>query len=141
MRGDLPNLNHHPVETFRSLSWPELMKLDKKNESNGKSGKKLTEKMAKNLEKIKKNPIKVQPGRDNRSDILHNLRWKGGHICKNTEAWIEARGDMGISGLDPISRYDTEGVGMNGHINGAILAALHNPGSKKFIFGCYLRTP
>jgi len=48
MRADLPNLKHHLIETFRSLSWLELMKLDKKNDANGKSGKKLTEKLARN---------------------------------------------------------------------------------------------
>jgi len=51
-------------------------------------------------------------------------------MCKNTGAWIEARGYIGISGWDPISRYYTEGVGMNGNINGAIIAALQNPGLK-----------
>jgi len=52
LREDLPNLNHHSDEIFQSLSWSELFKLDNKLESHGKGGKKLTDKMAKNLEKI-----------------------------------------------------------------------------------------
>jgi hypothetical protein len=43
---------------------------------------------------------------------------------------LKAREEIGISGLDPISRYDSEGVGMNGNLNGHIWAAIHNPGSK-----------
>jgi len=58
LREDLPNLNQHSDEIFQSLSWSDLFKLDNKLESHGKGGKKLTDKMAKNLEKIKKNPEK-----------------------------------------------------------------------------------
>jgi len=86
--------------------------------------------MAKNLKKIKKNSFKVKEGKENRSDLLHELRWRGGHICKNTEAWGKARDSLGINGLDPISRYDIESLTMNSHINSFILASLHNPGAK-----------
>ena len=51
LRDNLPNLNHHSDEIFQSLSWSELFKLDNKLEAHGKGGKKLTDKMAKNLEK------------------------------------------------------------------------------------------
>ena len=88
--------------------------------------------MAKNLEKVKKNPKKVERGLDNRADILHDARFLGGHICKNSEIWLKAREKIGIFGIDPISRYDSEGLGMNGNINSHIWAALHNPGSKDF---------
>ena len=86
--------------------------------------------MQKNLEKIKKNPMKVEAGEDNRSNKLHKSRFIGGHICQNSEIWLEARETVGIAGLDPISRYDSEGVGLSGHIDCHIWALLHNPGSK-----------
>ena len=130
MRTDFPNLNHHPDETFRTLSWTELIRLDNKLKANGKSSKKLTEKLAKNLEKIKSNPQKIEAGEDNRSDILHKARFLGGHTCRNTEIWLQARKTIGLTGLDPISRYDTESVGMSSNINSHIWASLHNPGSK-----------
>ena len=130
MREDLPNLSHHSEDTFRSMSWTELIRLDNKLDSNGKSGKKLTEKMAKNLEKCKKNPKKIEAGEDNRANIIHKSRFFGGHICKNEDIWLTARENIGISGLDPISRYDSEGVGMEGNLNSHVWAALHNPGSK-----------
>ena len=132
LREDLPNLNHHSDEIFQSLSWSDLFKLDNKLESHGKGGKKLTDKMAKNLEQIKKNPKKIEKGLDNRADIIHDSRFLGGHICKNSEIWLKAREKIGIFGLDPISRYDSEGLGMNGNINSHIWASLHNPGSKDF---------
>ena len=130
MRIDFPNLNHHPDETFRTLSWTELIRLDSKLESSGKSAKKLTEKLAKNLEKFKNNPKKIPEGSDNRSDILHEARFLGGHMCKNTEIWLQARKTIGLTGLEPVSRYDSEGVGLNSNINSHIWANLHNPGSK-----------
>ena len=130
LRSDLPNLSHHPDDTFRSLSLTELIRLDNKLESGGKSGKKLSEKLAKNLDNIKKFPKKIEAGEDNRADIIHKSRFLGGHICKNSEIWLKTRETLGISGLDPISRYDSEGVGLEGNLNGHIWAALHNPGAK-----------
>jgi hypothetical protein len=87
--------------------------------------------MSKNLDKLKKNPKKIEAGEDNRADVLHPARFLGGHVCVNTEIWLKAREEIGIAGLDPISRYDSEGVGMNGNLNGHIWAAIHNPGSKE----------
>jgi hypothetical protein len=131
MRADLPNLSHHPDETFRTLSWTELMRLDSKLESNSKSSKKLTERLAKNLEKMKKCPVKVEAGEDNRADILHAARFLGGHTCKHTEIWLQARKTIGLTGPEPISRYDSEAIGLSSHINSHIWAQIHNPGSKE----------
>ena len=128
---DLPNINHHSDDVLQELSWPELFRLDSKLDSRGKSGKKLTERMQKNLEKIKKNPVKIEVGEDNRSDKLHKSRFIGGHICQNSEIWLQARESVGISGLDPISRYDSDGVGLSGHINSHVWSLLHNPGAKE----------
>ena len=131
MRADFPNLNHHPDDTFRTLSWTELMRLDSKLEANGKSSKKLTEKLAKNLEKMKNNPKTFPESKDNRTDILHEARFIGGHSCNNDDIWLKARSLIGLTGLEPISRYDAENVGLNSNINSHIWANLHNPGSKE----------
>ena len=58
LRDDLPNLNHHSDDVLQKLSWSELFHLDSKLDSRGKSGKKMTERLQKNLEKIKKYPVK-----------------------------------------------------------------------------------
>ena len=47
----MPNLNHHSDETLQNLSWTELFRLDSKLDSCGKSGKKLSEWLQKNLKK------------------------------------------------------------------------------------------
>jgi hypothetical protein len=131
LRIDFPNLSHHSDDIFRSLSLTELIRLDKKLESTSKSAKKLTEKMAKNLEKMKKFPKKIQEGEDNRSDKLHAARFIGGHACRHTDIWLQARQTIGLTGLEPISRYDSEALGISGHINSHIWYQLHNPGSKE----------
>ena len=74
LRGDLPNLNHHPDAVLQNLSWTELFRLDSKLGLHSKSSKKFTEWLQKNLEKIKKNPIKIEAGEDNRSNKLHSSR-------------------------------------------------------------------
>jgi hypothetical protein len=131
MRVDFPNLSHHSDETFKTLSWTELIRLDRKLENSAKSSKKLTEKLAKNLEKIKKFPSKIQAGEDNRADKLHEARFLGGHTCRHTDVWLQARRSIGLSGLDPVSRYDSECLGMSSHLNSHIWAELHYPGSKE----------
>jgi hypothetical protein len=60
----LPNLAHHPDDTFRKHSVTELLRWDTKLEGNGKLGRKLTEKMLRNLDNMKKNPKKVEAGDD-----------------------------------------------------------------------------
>ena len=131
MRQDFQNLKHHPDETFRTYSLTELIRLDSKMSKDSKSSKKLTEKLQKNHEKAKSKPTQIKAGEDNRSDVLHEARFLGGHTCKNTEIWLQARKSIGITGLDPIAHYDIDSVGMNDRINCTIWAALHNPGSRE----------
>ena len=118
------------AQLWQNLSWSELFRLDSKLGLHSKSGKKLTEWLQKNLEKIKRNPIKIEAGKDNKSNKLHSSRFIGGHICQNSDIWLQACESIGITGLDPISRYNADGVGLTGHINSHIWALLHNPGNK-----------
>jgi hypothetical protein len=113
------------------MSIRDLISLDKKLEKNAKSSKKLTVKLAKNLEKIKKFPVKVEAGEDNRADKLHSARFLGGHLCDHTEIWLKARNSIGLAGSEPVSRYDTEALGMSNFINSHIWTACHDPGSKE----------
>ena len=113
------------------MSVSELIRLDTKFNRDNKSSKKLTEKLQKNFEKSKKSPKKIKAGEDNRTDILHEARFLEGHLCKNSEMWLHARRSIGISGFDPVSRYDAESVGMNDRINCNIWNVLHNPGARE----------
>jgi hypothetical protein len=130
LKADLQNLSQHPDEFFHSTNLQELISLDNKL-GGSKSAKKLTERLAKNLEKAKKVPKQVPAGLDNRADLLHEARFLPGHTCKNTELWLRARELLGLTGQEPVSKYDSEGLGLGGRINSYIWAQLHNPGSKR----------
>lgn len=131
LRMDFPNLAHHPDATFHSNSLKELISLNVMLGGGGKATKKLTEKLARNLERTKQNPKEIRAGQDNRADMLHEARFLPGPTCKHTELWLKARRSVGLSGVDPVSKYDTEGMGLGGKINSTIWALLHNPGSKE----------
>ncbi len=82
-----------------------------------KSRKKLTERLAKNLEKAKLYPQDVPAGQDNWATLLHEARFLPGLTCKQTEVWLAARRHIGLKGLEPVSKYDSEGLGLSGRIN------------------------
>ena len=92
----------------------------------------LTERMSRNLEKSKKIPKQVPAGQDNRADILHKARFLPGHTAKNSDIWLQARQEIGLTGLEPVSKYDFEGTGTSDKINSALIAKLHNPGGTDF---------
>jgi len=131
LREDFPNLKNKDDLYFQQRSYTQLMHMDTKLEKSGKTSRKLTEKLAQNLDYVKTHPVKVEAGEDNRSDKLHKARFLGGHLCPHADAWLKGRAVLGLQGLDPVSRYDTEGLGLSGHINNALWAALSNPGSKE----------
>jgi len=114
---------------IRGHSVTELIRLDNKlGGGKGKGHRKLTERMARNLERIKKVPAKVEAGLDNRSTILHKARFLPGATGLETEVWTEARDVLGLTGVEPISKYDFVGTGLVGKVNSALIARLHNPG-------------
>jgi hypothetical protein len=116
---------------IRGHSVTELIRLDNKlGGGKGKGHRKLTERMARNLERIKKVPAKVEAGLDNRSTILHKARFLPGATGLETEVWTEARDVLGLTGVEPISKYDFVGTGLVGKVNSALIARLHNPGEK-----------
>jgi hypothetical protein len=115
---------------FRSMSITELIRLDTKMNKDGKSNKKLTEKLQKNFEKSK-TTTRVKSGYDNRYDTLHDARFLGGHTCGHAKIWLQARAKIGITGLDPISRYDVDSLGISDKLNCNIWNVLHNPGSRE----------
>jgi hypothetical protein len=134
LRQDFPNLAHYPDELFRTQQLSDIITLDNKiggGGSGSKTSKRLMEKLSRNLDRAKK-PKQVPAGLDNRSDVLHEARFLPGHICKHETLWIQARQTIGLTGLDPVSQYDFDSLGLAGKINSQIIAKLHNPGEKKF---------
>jgi hypothetical protein len=90
-----------------------------------------TERLARNLDREKQNPKHVSAGQDNGADILHEARFLPGPTCKQTEVWLQARRTLGLTGVEPVSKYDSEGMGISGRINSIIWTILHNPGAKE----------
>jgi hypothetical protein len=81
--------------------------------------------MARNLDCSKKYPKQIPAGEDNRA----RARFLPGYTGQNTEFWLRARKEVG---LDPVSKYDFEGMGASDRINSWIIAMLHNPGTTQF---------
>jgi hypothetical protein len=48
-------------------------------------------KMAKNLEKLKTNPVTIPEGQDDRISILHSARFLGGAVTSGPALWLMAR--------------------------------------------------
>jgi hypothetical protein len=122
---------HFSKQSTCPLSFP-LMSIWGGGGAAGKKNNKLTERLARNLEAAKKNPTQVQAGIDNRSDILHPARFMPGPTCKNTEVWLAARKEIGLSGHEPVSKYDFDGIGINDRLKSFLITNIHQLGSKEF---------
>jgi hypothetical protein len=97
-----------------------------------KKNKKLAERLARNLENLKKHPKQVPAGLDNRADILHEARFYPGATGKSTDVWLQARKVIGLTGPDPVLKYDFDGIGASERLNSYLIAQWHNLGSKDF---------
>ncbi len=134
-REDFPHLRNKPDSYFSEKTFEQLIRMNTMLEKSSKSNRKLTERLSRNLDFAKTHPTQVPAGPDNRSDLLHSARFLGGHLCKHTTVWLQARGCLGLQGPDPVSRYDIDALGLGGHINTYVWAALTNPGSKDLSIG------
>jgi len=87
-------------------------------------------KMAKNLEKLRTNPVTVQEGQDNRITILHDARFLAGAVTSGTGMWLAARKVIGLEGLTPLANYDLACIGLSGSVTTKGCIEAHNPGSQ-----------
>ncbi len=87
-------------------------------------------KMAKNLEKLKTNPVTIPEGLDDRINILHSARFLGGAVTSGTALWLMARKVIGLEGLTPLANYDLACMGLSGSVTLKGCIEAHNPGSQ-----------
>jgi hypothetical protein len=87
-------------------------------------------KMAKNLEKLKTNPVTVPEGLDDRIGILHCARFLGGAVTSGPALWLMARKVIGLDGLTPLANYDLACMGLSGSVTLKGCIEAHNPGSQ-----------
>jgi hypothetical protein len=87
-------------------------------------------KMAKNLENLKKNPVTIPEGQDDRINILHSARFLGGAVTSGPALWLMARKVIGLEGLTPLANYDLACMGLSGSVTLKGCIEAHNPGSQ-----------
>jgi hypothetical protein len=87
-------------------------------------------KMAKNLDKLKSNPVTIPEGQDDRINILHCARFLGGAVTSGTALWLMARKVIGLEGLTPLANYDLACIGLAGSVTLKGCIEAHNPGSQ-----------
>ena len=95
-----------------------------------KSNKILTEKLAENYEKLRCFGTRNEAGEDQCTGNAHTSRFLRGYVGNSQDLWIQARKHMGLSGLDPISNYETVSVGIIGLISSRVWHEVHSPSSK-----------
>ena len=95
-----------------------------------KNNKILTEKLAENYEKIRSFPTKIEAGEDHCTGQAHESRFLRGYVGNSQDLWVQARKKMGLTGLDPISNYETVSIGLNGHVSSRVWHEVHSPSSK-----------
>ena len=109
------------------LSFRELAALATRH---NRAGRILSEKLAENYESVKKFPVRIHPGVDDCTGFVHHARFLRGYVGNSQELWLQARRTWGMSGLDPISNYETVSIGLNGYISHKVWSEVHSPSSK-----------
>jgi hypothetical protein len=110
-----------------SLSFKDITDLNGKK---ARSSQFLSEKLAENFERVKTFHTRVESGEDQCMGRAHNARFLRGYVGNSQELWLQARRHLGLTGLDPISNYETVSIGLNGHLSSRVWHEVHSPSSK-----------
>jgi hypothetical protein len=109
------------------LTLKEIIALGGKRDKNQKY---LTEKLADNYERVRSFGVEVEAGQDYCTGKAHAARFLRGYVGNSQELWLQARRTIGLTGLDPISNYETVSIGLNGFISSRVWHEVHSPSSK-----------
>jgi len=91
----------------------------------------MSEKLAENFKQVKSFPISVEAGKDDPNGVAHEFRFSRGYVGNSQELWLQARRRLGLSGISPISNYETVLIGINGLVSGKVWHKIHSPSSKE----------
>jgi len=87
-------------------------------------------KLAANMQQLAQNPVRVEPGLDDRKTKISSSRFTlGGLCCSNQEAWLHGKSHIGQDGILAIGCYDMDSIGCGGCVTPKGWLELHNPGS------------
>jgi len=81
-------------------------------------------------EKLRKFPVWVEAGHDQSTGLAHKARALRGYVGDSRELWLQMRQHMGMTGIDPVSNYDTVLIGLNGLVSAKVWNEVHSPSSK-----------
>lgn len=112
---------------MEQLTFSEIAKLGGRKE---KGGRVLSEKLAANFERTKSFPTLVEAGEDDCTGQVHKSRFLRGYVGNSQDLWTQGRRVLGLSGLPPISNYETVTMGLNGFVSARVWHEVHNPSSK-----------
>ncbi len=127
LKKNFPCIEHLDDSILACLTFKEIANMGGKRDRNSKI---LTEKLAANYERIRKFGVKVEAGEDHCTGIAHSARFLRGYVGNSQELFVQARKNLGIAGLDPISNYETVSTGLNGYIGAKVWHEIHTPSSK-----------
>jgi hypothetical protein len=109
------------------LTFKEIVGMGGKKDKNHKY---LTEKLADNYERVRSFGVEVPAGQDYCTGQAHEARFLRGYVGNSQELWLQARRKIGLTGLDPISNYETVSIGLNGLLSSRVWHEVHSPSSK-----------
>ena len=127
LRKNFKNIEHLDDNVLAFLSFHDICSNEGKKD---KQNKFLVEKLAENYEKVKKFPVKVEAGEDSCIERAHDSRFLRGYVGNSQDLWVQAHRKLGLTGLDPITNYETVSVGINGLISARVWHEVHSPSSK-----------
>ena len=127
LRKNFKNIENIDDSVLAFISFREISSNEGKKD---KQSRVLTEKLAENYDRIRKFPSRVEAGEDSCTDKAHDARFLRGYVGNSQELWIQARRKLGVTGLDPISSYETVSTGLNGFVSERVWHEIHSPSSK-----------
>ncbi len=131
LRNDFPTLAKYSDDFLRSTPWESLIRgqaatlkireLEK--------GHQVEDRLTLNQDSLHSTKTKIEPGEDNRIDMIHSSRFLPGMACSAAKMWLLARETIGPNGIPPISTYDMAAVGLAGYVQPKGWVEIANPGS------------
>ena len=118
------NLNDFPDHIIRDMDNVSITA-----QADAKKKSEPEDRVSQNLEELKRKPVVVQAGTDDRNSQLHSSRFLGGHVCSNRILWQKAREVLGEKGVEPLANFDLGSVGLGGHVTTRGWIELHDPSS------------
>lgn len=122
-----PHLRNFEDSVLKHASLKEIAGIGKSKMSQSKV---TSSRMAQNYEQIVNFPVTVESGSDDCVGQVHSSRFLRGYVGDSQELWIQARKNIGVDGLDPITNYELVSSGVGDLLTPKVWEEVHKPGSR-----------